>query len=256
MAETKKSSQRPIRSSINAELKDTITMTTENTVTKPNTKPSNARVEQLINAAKQRGQKLADRNPALAAAVVGAGEKNANVEAARQAAREARTAARALRTEQRAKEAAERAAKRDARKAASAAKAAARAEAKAAKQSAKTKKVVVMTQPVTDALASLSTMSFVDLMALNVALTRMCKERSVAEGAAVSDKPEPGDTVEVIAGDHAGKTGVVTRAQRVRCFVKLNGTGTDAGPAKEAYLYIAQVRVTTPGPRTAPEAAA
>ena len=219
----------------------------------PGTKPSNARVEALIEAAKQKGQKLADRNPALAAAVVAAGEKNASVEAARTAAREAREAARAQRQEQRTKDASERAAKRAERKAASEAKSKAREAAKAARQSAKSKKVVVMSPAVQTALDSVSGLSLVDLMALNVAITRLCKERSVAEATSTSDKPEPGDTVEVIAGDHAGKTGVVTRAQRVRCFVKLNGGDAST---KEAYLYIAQVRVTTPSEPRGREAAA
>ena len=124
------------------------------------------------------------------------------------------------------------------------------------KQTAKSKKSVVLSADAQLALDSLKNLSLVDLMAVSSSLTRICKERFVTEGSAASDKPEPGDTVEVIAGDHAGKTGVVTRAQRVRCFVKLTGTGENGAPAKEAYLYIAQVRVTTPGPcDAAPEAA-
>lgn len=228
------------------------------TTQKP-TKLTNARVEALIASARQRGAKLIDRNPALAGAVVEAGEKNASAEQARQAARDARAAARKLRQDQRAADQATRQARRDERKAATAAKQAAKAAAKAAKSATKSKKIMVLSDAATAAMDSLASMNLVDLMALNAALTRVCKERSVSEATAAGDKPEPGDEVEIIAGDHVGKTGVVTRAQRVRCFVKLNDvTGTN-GVAKEAYLYITQVKVTTPAPKAsaaAPEAAA
>ena len=88
---------------------------------------TSARVDALISAAKARGQKLAERNPKLAAVVQEAGEKNASVEQARQAAREARETARKLRLDQRAQDQAAREKRRAERKEAAAAKAAAKA---------------------------------------------------------------------------------------------------------------------------------
>jgi hypothetical protein len=58
---------------------------------------------------------------------------------------------------------------------------------------------------------------------------------------AEADRPEPGDHVRITGGEHAGKTGYVSKAQRIRCFVDIEGL--PEGKKKNVYLYISQVEV-------------
>lgn len=237
---------------------DTNTTATKTPAAPANKKPSSATVDDLIARAKQRSVTLAEKSPEAAKKLNEASEKTKEAEKQRAEARRLRDEARATRKTERDAESAKRAEARKNKKDEVARKRAERDAQRLEKSEQKTKKAQNLSPAAAAALESVKGLSLSELTALHAALGRLSKERSVAEAGTITDKPEAGDTVEVISGDYAGKTGVVTKAQRVRCFVKLDGVTTVSGGAKEAYLYLSQVKVTTPSKpaKTTTEAAA
>lgn len=228
----------------------TDTSNTAPTKTAPAGKPSAAKVDELIRKAREKSNTLAEKSPEAAKKLNEAAEKTRQANQQREEARKLRDQGRAQRKTDREAENAARLTKRENRKAEVQRKRDERAALRAQKASAK-KSAPTLVEAAQTALDSVKSLALSELHALHAAIGRLCKDRSVADAGAVSEdeKPEPGDTVTVVAGEYSGKTGVVTKAQRVRCFVKLNDVLTQAGEPKVAYLYLSQVKVTTQAPR-------
>lgn len=205
--------------------------------------PSTARVDELIANARAKSDRLALKSPQAAKMIQEANDKAKQAESTRKEAKELREKASAERKALRDQERSERATKRAERKQKSDEKKAAREKAKADKQASRAKKSAPLSEAAQAVLESAKQLPAGDVSALSQALTKLSKERSVAEAGAISDRPEEGDLVEVVSGQFAGKKGTVTRAQRVRCFVQMPEVLGADGQPKTAYLYLSEVKV-------------
>lgn len=205
-------------------------------------KPSASAVEALIAKAKERSQAAAPgkTDPEAQKRLDAIKAKQAEADKARKEAREEREKLREANKAKRKTQQDEKLTKRAEKKAASEEKRKQRMEAREAKKAAKSKKPVTLSDAAQAVLDSARALPLSDLTALTSALNRATKDRAATDAGAMADKPEAGDRVEITSGEHAGKAGQVTRVQRVRCFVKLDGDAEDKRPT---YLYVSQVRV-------------
>lgn len=209
--------------------------------TKP--KVSTAKIDALIAAAQQRNKRSADANPDTVQKLAQAKEQSKAADAARAAAKALRDSARSERKEQHEKDQLERAKKREERKAAVAEKRARRDAERASKAAAKGKRAPELAGVAKEEYDRIAQLDLSDIAAIHAAVGALVKQRSIGavDKIADADRPEPGDHVRIIGGEHAGKTGYVSKAQRIRCFVDLEGL--PEGKKKSAYLYISQVEV-------------
>lgn len=236
-------------------------------------KVSTAKIDALIAAAQSRNKRsLAETSPETAKKLADAKEQGKLAEAARAQAKTLRDAARAERKALREKDSAERTQKRAAKKAEVEAKRARRDAERAEKAAAKGKKAPELAGAAKEAYDAVAALELGDIAQVYAAVGTLVKSRSIGAVGKIaeSDRPEPGDHVRITGGEHAGKTGHVSKAQRIRCFVDLEGL--PEGKKKSVYLYISQVEVLPdstakkaakpaapadePGPTPAPETAA
>lgn len=206
-------------------------------------KVSSSKIDALIQAAQARNKRSVDANPETVKKLAEAKEQGKVADAARAAAKKLRDDARAERKAQREKDQGERATKRAQRKALVEAKRAQRDLDRAAKAAAKGKKAPELTGSAKDAYEMVATLELAEIAAVYAALGALVKQRSIGAVGKIaeSDRPEPGDHVKIVGGEHAGKTGHVSKSQRIRCFVDLEGL--PEGKKKNVYLYISQVEV-------------
>lgn len=210
---------------------------------KPGSKVSTKKIDELIAAAQLRNKRNVEANPETVKKLAEAKEQGKAAEAARAAAKKLRDEARADKKAQREKDQGERAAKRAERKAAVEAKRTKREQERAAKAAAKGKKTPELTGAAKDAYEMVATLELTEIAAVHAALGGLLKQRSIGAAGKIAeaDRPEPGDHVEIISGEHAGKTGFVSKSQRIRCFVDIEGL--PEGKKKNVYLYISAVKV-------------
>lgn len=214
------------------------------TTAAPATKKTNSgKIDALIQAVQLRNKRAVDANPDTVAKLAQAKEQSKAAEQARAEAKKLRDAARSERKVQREQDSAARAEKRTARKAEVEAKRAAREAQRAAKAAAKGRKAPELTGDTKDTFDRISGFDLASITALYAAVGLLIKQRSIGAVGKMTeaDRPEPGDHVRIIGGEHAGKTGHVSKAQRIRCFVDLEGL--PEGKKKNVYLYISQVEV-------------
>jgi hypothetical protein len=206
-------------------------------------KVSTTKIDALIAAAHARNKRSVTADPETVKKLADAKDQSKAAEAARAAARALRESARGDRKAQREKDSAERASKRAERKAAVEAKRAERDANRAAKAAMKGKKAPELTGSAKDAYEMVATLELTEIAAVHAALGTLVKSRSIGAVGKIAeaDRPEPGDHVRITGGEHAGKTGYVSKAQRIRCFVDIEGL--PEGKKKNVYLYISQVEV-------------
>lgn len=207
-------------------------------------KVSTAKIDALIAAAQNRNKRsLAETSPETAKKLADAKEQGKVAEAARANAKTLREAARTDRKAQREKDAAERAERRAAKKAEVEGKRAKRDAERLEKAAAKGKKAPELAGEAKDAFDRIASLALGDIAQVYAALGTLVKSRSIGAVGKIAeaDRPEPGDHVRITGGEHAGKTGHVSKAQRIRCFVDLEGM--PEGKKKSVYLYISQVEV-------------
>jgi hypothetical protein len=145
---------------------------------------------------------------------------------------------------------AERAERKTARDAARAEKLAARTANRSPAHMKKVQKAAERLAPLSDAASLIFNEATTNLTAAdltNLALHVQHFNRVKATERALGQKIEAGQTVTVIGGDsrYIGKTGIVAKAQRIRCYVDI------AGFSKPAYLFTSDVSVDASAPASA-----
>lgn len=145
---------------------------------------------------------------------------------------------------------ADKAARKAEREAAKAAKAAQRAEQRPAAHMSKVAKAASRLPKMNQTAESIfndctANLGVAEITALAAHLLHF--NRTKATERALSQKVGQGDTVKILSGNdkYVGQTGVVTKAQRIRCYVSVEGA------KKDVYLFTSDVEVVKSAAKTA-----